>query len=521
MEKKEEPKIKDNSIIKNIKSLESFFKSEYDIPSLDWKERIKCEEIMKKKYPNYSSFPFTKRLGIIKNPKLKSLIQDEIKKINSIYKSGGEGKREKIEDITKFIEVIILKEIQQELFQKKINNNNNNNNINNEQTERKINNEINTVLEDMCIYGEKTKNDIKIDQIEHPEKYIKISEALTMKKNDVGIFALALISKNLENLGIESAIVKDKITSEEKDDLKNLQFLINGMIHKSKYDLHFEFGEKRNNELLENKIEYEKFKKKLKLKLSKDYKISPDKIIITLPKKGSFHVQVIFQTDDFNNLNKDDFIKKFKNDPEFPELQKLKDIHLDVIMSAIKLTRNQLDPKGNRESGWAINESRGGKKYIPPLGWIGIGLNVEYKYDNGNNTWLGSSNITGEWCVAYHGVGCGQNSEKVKSTTGIIVKSEFKKGPGQAHKNCDDQFHPGNKVGEGVYCTPNIDTAEGYAGIANINGENYKTVLMVRVNPNALRHCDSCPDSKEPNNYWVVNGTTNEIRPYRILFKKC
>ena len=76
-----------------------------------------------------------------------------------------------------------------------------------------------------------------------------------MKKNDVGIFALALISKNLENLGIESAIVKDKITSEEKDDLKNLQFLINGMIHKSKYDLHFEFGEKRNNELLENKIE--------------------------------------------------------------------------------------------------------------------------------------------------------------------------------------------------------------------------------------------------------------------------
>ena len=37
-----------NSIIKNIKSLESFFKSEYKIPCLDFKERIKCEEIMKK-----------------------------------------------------------------------------------------------------------------------------------------------------------------------------------------------------------------------------------------------------------------------------------------------------------------------------------------------------------------------------------------------------------------------------------------------------------------------------------------
>jgi hypothetical protein len=49
-----------------------------------------------------------------------------------------------------------------------------------------------------------------------------------MKENDIGIFALALISKNLENLGIETAIVKDKISNEEKDDLKNLQFLTNG-----------------------------------------------------------------------------------------------------------------------------------------------------------------------------------------------------------------------------------------------------------------------------------------------------
>ena len=45
---------------------------------------------------------------------------------------------------------------------------------------------------------------------------------LTMKENDIGIFALALISKNLENLGIETAIVKDKISNEEKDDLVEL-----------------------------------------------------------------------------------------------------------------------------------------------------------------------------------------------------------------------------------------------------------------------------------------------------------
>ena len=188
------------------------------------------------------------------------------------------------------IEIIILKEIQLEIYEK--------NKLDND--EKKINKEINAVLEDMCISGEKAKKEIKKDQNEHPEKYIPISKALTMQENDIGIFALALISKNLENLGIETAIVKDKISNEEKDDLKNLQFLTNGMIHKKKYDFHFEFGDKRNDELLKNKIEYEEFKNKLKLKLSKDYNIPPDKIIITLPKKGSFHVQVIFQKDEFN-----------------------------------------------------------------------------------------------------------------------------------------------------------------------------------------------------------------------------
>ena len=76
-------------------------------------------------------------------------------------------------------------------------------------------------------------------------------------------------------------------------------------------------------------------------------------------------------------------------------------------------------------------------------------------------------------------------------------------------------FHKGKKVGEGVYCTPTISTAESYSGVSNINGQNYKTVIMVRVNPKLIRHCTDSGDN------WVVNGTTDEIRPYRILYKKC
>jgi hypothetical protein len=184
-----------------------------------------------------------------------------------------------------------------------------------------------------------------------------------MENEDEGLFALGLISQNLEGLGIETAIEKDQNPNELDNDSTSLQFITNGLIGKKKYDLHFELGEERNEELLNNKEEFEKFKENLKLKLSKDYNIPPEKIIITLPQKGSLHVQVIFQSDEFHDLDKNQFINKFKNDPEFKELSNLKDIHEDVIMGAVKLTRNNLDPRGNRNDGWGVGEQRGGKDY--------------------------------------------------------------------------------------------------------------------------------------------------------------
>ena len=382
-----------------------------------------------------------------------------------------------------------------------------------------INNKINEVLEDMCIYGNIIKREIKEKKKKNSKKYIKISEALKLENNDQGLFALGLISQSLENMGVETLIENDSTNDDGDEGLTSLQFLTNIMMDKRKYDLYFDFGEKRNEELLNNKIEYEKFKKNLQLKIGKDYKISIDKIIVTFPQKGSLHVQVIFQSDEFNNLDINKFKNNFKNDPEFKELSNLKDIHWDAIISGCKLTKSLLDPEGNRSDGWAVGEKRGGKPYNPPLGWIGIGLKVKNKF--GKNKWIGMDNSKGEWCVAYHGVGNFQNSNDVKKVTGKIIKSEFKPGGGQAHKNCPDQFHPGNLVGEGVYCTPNIQIAENYAGISEIKGTRYKTVLMLRVKPDAIRHCDICEDSRYPNEYWVLNGTVDEIRPYRILYKKC
>ncbi len=389
--------------------------------------------------------------------------------------------------------------------------------------EQQINEKNNNPFKQMLINDKSKKNQIIKDKKENPKKYILTSEALKKESKEQDLFVLGLLSKNLENLGIETAIEKNENPKQQNTDFSWFQYLINRMYNKKKYILDFELGEQRNKELLNNKIEYEKFEEKLKSKLSKDFKIPKEKIIVdaTLPQKGRFRVQVIFQSEEFNNLNIKQFLGKFKSDSDFEELKNLKEIHEDVIMGIIKLSKNQLDPKGNRSDGWGIGEKRGGKDYDPPIGWKGIGLNVKGKYDNGNDEWIGMTNSPGEWCVAYHGVGRGQSSYNVKDVTGKIIKSkEFRPGAGQVHKNCPDENHPGKIVGEGVYCTPHIKTAEYYSGISDIYGKSYKTVLMVRVKPDALRHCNKCLDSRT-NNYLVVNGTNDELRPYRILYKKC
>ena len=388
-----------------------------------------------------------------------------------------------------------------------------------EQDKTGKNDKINLTLEDMCIYGNITKKEIKEEKKKNPEKFIDISEALKLEKEDPGLFALGLISQNLESLGIETAI---DITNNDdtEEGLTSLQFISNGMLGIKKYDLHFDFGEERNEELLNNKEEFENFKKNLKLKLSKDYNIPVNQIIVTFPHKENFQVQVIFQSDEFNNLDINEFIKKFKNDLEFKEFSNLKDINIGIIMEGCKLKKKDLDPRGHRDN-WVIIERRGGHPYDPPLGWIGIGLKVRNKYDNGDNTWIEMNNCPGEWCVAYHGVEVGQSSNEIQYIIGKINKMSFKKGNRQVHANCPDIYHPGKKVGTGIYCSPIFKTASNFAGITCINGVRYKTLLQVRVNPVAIRHCNKCFYSRDPFNYWVVNGTPDEIRPFRILYKKC
>ena len=218
------------------------------------------------------------------------------------------------------------------------------------------------------------------------------------------------------------------------------------------------------------------------------------------------NVQSIFQTSEFNDLNRDDFNNKYKNESNFRELKELKELHTQ-LMQDITFPLNNFDYRGNKVDGWSMNEKRGNKTYEPPVGWVGIGLKVLGCFDGGYNNWI-EKNSRDEWCVAYHGI------SGPKQIIRNIIEKGFKEGRGQFFKDDEDILHPGQKVGTGVYFTPSIEAAEQYSLPLKFGDYNYKTVLMVRVKPDKIRQ------SARFNPYWVVNGDTDEVRPYRILFKK-
>ena len=90
----------------------------------------------------------------------------------------------------------------------------------------------------------------------NPEKFYSKEEIIEQKDNeDNSLYALGIFSKVLENQGMVTAIEKNNYNNEEeeklsKDSAKTLQFLINGMFNKPKYNLHFDFGNEKNNKLL-------------------------------------------------------------------------------------------------------------------------------------------------------------------------------------------------------------------------------------------------------------------------------
>ena len=330
------------------------------------------------------------------------------------------------------------------------------------------------------------------------------NEIKLLKQNNASSFDQKI---NIMNNKIDN--IYDTLNKKE-DDIKNLINEKDSIIKDLKEKLL-----KQENEIQKKKSKIQEIKNIInELVLFKENitsKIDQIKNIDNAQMTYSYE-QMVFQSEEFNSLSIDEFKKKFSFNPN---LSYLKEIH-DGMIEGGHFTFRELDPRGNKFESWSNNQKRGNYFYDPPIGWIGIGLNVLFKFDNGNNTWIGNNNSKGEWAVAYHGVGCGQSSENVQRIIRYIFNSGFRPGVRQIYENFEDLNHKGKKVGRGVVFSPLIKEAEDYSGVSILNGIKYKTVIMVRIKPSAIRSCNF-------NNltFWIVNGTCDEVRPYRILFKKC
>ena len=141
---------------------------------------------------------------------------------------------------------------------------------------------------------------------------------------------------------------------------------------------------------------------------------------------------------------------------------------------------------------------RGGLIYKRPCGWKRYALKVDDKYEG--TEWIGSTGSSkndSEWAVSYHG------------TKIYYAEPIAKEGLKPGHNN---------KYGVGVYCTPNISTAEQYSEvfISPNTHKKYRIVFQNRVRPSAIVKCQS---KGGPSDYWYVEDG-KDIRPYGICIKE-
>ena len=438
-----------------------------------------------------------------------------------------------------------------------IGNNNNNNNNNDQNLLNNICNEhslrlskyydynpseatcqINSLLKDMDNYGELIKKKIIQEKNSNPNKFISVEEALSISvqnninnnQNNMGMnmgmgmgmpnsnnpkndfFVLSLLKLALQSEGCTCEIERDiaKNVEDENEGYTGVQFLVNGMYKYKKYILSFDLGEEKNSLMITDLTLQGDFNKRLLIELKGLFKLTEKDIILVNPRNSPYIISVIIKKSSFNELTDIQLFNSLKSNQAFDTIVK---VEKTILLNGIKLNRKMLDFRGDRYEGWGVNELRGGKPYNPPIGWNGYGIRVWERYDYGDNTWLDYNNTPGEWSVAYHGFGSSLsgNSKFVISPDNnnllnTIIRQEF--------KNNNDKYHQGKTVGEGVYMTQFPNVLEKYCSEYACQGKKYKIGFMCRVMPDKIR----CPENND--DFWIINGTDNEVRPYRILIKE-
>ena len=252
-----------------------------------------------------------------------------------------------------------------------------------------------------------------------------------------------------------------------------------------------------------NSYEEDGFIDEMCVKNNKNDKISDDPNVQKYLKmindfnKG-YNANILVWNQLFNDV-KPEFIKD--NFSEYDLLLDFKTIQNEFIKQC-KIEKDKL----NFEYNFIIpdlnlNEKKGGEKYYPPHGWLGIGVKNPYKFKIKEDI---------PKATAYYGFD-NLSFKKIKIMLYIIMHKGFYINPDLQPKcRFNDKRRPGKFVGTGIYLTPKINIIEKNTGIVYFNEKAYKIALMAKVLTDKIRQPDD--------DYWILDP--DEIEIIRIIFKE-
>ena len=270
LEKEKENALKEEQLKKQIIEEKERLKHEEEIKKKNEKEEKlrRLEEDNKRRQTIYSNF---RKNNNIDNVSLTDNLGNKISHWDELAKKEEnylKSQKIKEEEKRKQLKIKILKN-QYEFRNKKVITSSTSSTQQTEIIKKEDKEKLKQTIEEMCILGDINKKEIIEEKKENPEKFVPIEEAVKTENKKDPLFILGMLAKKLENCGITTAIQKEKEEDEEEKENDesgtSLQFLINGLATKKKYDLHFDISEERNEELLNNIEEQEKFIKFLVL----------------------------------------------------------------------------------------------------------------------------------------------------------------------------------------------------------------------------------------------------------------
>ena len=140
----------------------------------------------------------------------------------------------------------------------------------------------------------------------------------------------------------------------------------------------------------------------------KDLKSFSDKISKSLD--INFADLFLIQNAPINNFAKCFNFKEIslKQNPNFPPVSKLlelQSIKYKLLIKDFGVDEENFDNTGNLlVPNTRQNRFRGKEIYDPPYNWLGLGLSVLGKFDDGNDDWLEDISEESEWAIAYRGI---------------------------------------------------------------------------------------------------------------------